>query len=375
MEQRWREYNWPLLVCVLVLLVISALAVYSATLTAVTINGAPLRVIYPNHLVSMAIGLVAMVAVTLFDYQLLSSLARPLYLGAVGLLLLVLVVGRISEGAQSWIALGTRTFQPSEVAKLTLIIALAAYWQRFEGRTSGWLVQIGGLAIAAVPALLVLVQPDLGSAIVIGAIWLVMAWGAGIRASQLGALAVLAMPVLYVAWTSDALLDDYQKRRLLSFYYLLTDPSKADFNDSYNVMQALGAIGQGGWFGAGLTRGLFSQGNYVPVQHTDFIFAVIGEEMGFVGAVVLISFQALLLWQALTIAGQARDSFGQLIALGIFAMLFCHILVNIGMNLSLLPVTGLPLPLISHGGSFMVTVLAAIGLLQSISLRRSKLVF
>ncbi len=374
-SRRWREYNWPLLVCVIVLLVISALAVYSATLTAVTVNGVALRGIYPGHLINMAIGLGAMVAVTLFDYQLLSSLARPLYLFAVALLLAVLVIGRISEGAQSWIALGTRTFQPSELAKLALIITLAAYWHRFEGQASSWPVQIGALALTAVPAVLVLVQPDLGSAIVIGAIWLVMAWGAGIKFSQLAALALLALPALYVAWSSDALLDDYQKRRLLSFYFLLTDPAKADFNDSYNVVQALSAIGQGGWFGAGLTRGLFSQGNYVPVQHTDFIFAVIGEEMGFLGGVVLITFQALLLWQSLSIAGQARDSFGRLIALGIFALLLCHVLVNVGMNLSLLPVTGLPLPFVSHGGSFMITVLAAVGLLQSVALRRRRLVF
>jgi rod shape determining protein RodA len=372
---RWREYNWPLLVCVTVLLLISGLAVYSATLTAVTVNGVALRAIYPNHLVNMAVGLGVMAAVTLFNYQLLSSLARPLYLAAVALLLAVLVIGRISEGAQSWIALGTRTFQPSEVAKLALIVTLAAYWQRFEGRAGSWAVQLGGLVIAAMPAALVLVQPDLGSAIVIGAIWLIVAWGAGLRVSQLAALALVTLPAAYVAWTSEVLLDDYQKRRLLSFYFLLTEPARADFNDSYNVVQALGAISQGGWFGAGLTRGLFSQGNYVPVQHTDFIFAVIGEEMGFLGGVVLVTFQGLLLWQALTIAGQARDTFGRLMALGVFAMLGCHVLINIGMNMSLLPVTGLPLPFVSHGGSFMITVLAAVGLLQSIALRRHKLVF
>jgi rod shape determining protein RodA len=372
---RWREYNWPLLVCVTVLLLISGLAVYSATLTAVTVNGVALRAIYPNHLINMIVGLAVMAGVTLFNYQLLSSLARPLYIAAVLLLLLVLLVGRISEGAQSWIALGARTFQPSELAKLGIIIALAAYWQRFEERASSWAVQFGGLLIAAAPAALVLVQPDLGSAIVIGAIWLVMAWGAGIRLSQLAALALVTLPAAYFAWHSNALLDEYQKRRLLSFFFLLTEPAKADFNDSYNVLQSLGAISQGGWFGAGLTRGLFSQGNYVPVQHTDFIFAVIGEEMGFLGGVVLITFQGLLLWQALTIAGRARDSFGRLMALGIFAMLGCHVLINIGMNMSLLPVTGLPLPFISHGGSFMITVLAAVGLLQSIALRRHKLVF
>ena len=373
--RRWREYNWPLLVCVGVLLVISALAVYSATLTAVTVNGIALRGVYPGHLLNMALGLGLMVAMTRFDYQLLTSLSRPLYLGTAALLGLVLVIGRISEGAQSWFVVGARTFQPSEIAKLALIIALAAYWQRFEGQADRWQTQLGGLIIALVPALLVVVQPDMGSAIVIGAIWLVMAWGAGIKPLQLLGLLLLALGGFYAAWHSNAIFDDYQRRRLLTFYFLLTDPAQVDFNDGYNVIQALSAISQGGWFGAGLTRGLFSQGNYVPVQHTDFIFAVIGEEMGFLGGVVLITFQALLLWQALSIATQARDSFGRLIALGVFAMLFCHVLINLGMNLSLFPVTGLPLPFISQGGSFMVVVLTSVGLLQSIALRRRRLSF
>ena len=373
--RRWREYNWPMLVCVLVLLVIGVLAVYSATLTAVALNGAPLSTLFPRQLVYIGVGLAAMFLVTLLDYSLLSSLARPIYLAVSALLAAVLVVGQINEGAQSWIAIGQRTFQPADLAKLALILALAAYWQQFDTRRGSWPVQLGGLAITAVPLLLVLVQPDLGTAMVIAMIWLVMAWGAGIRLGQLLALALLTLPVAYLAWRSDALLDDYQKRRLLTFFYLLTDPTKVDFNDGYNVIQALGAIGQGGWFGAGLTRGIFSQGNYVPVQHTDFIFAVIGEEMGFVGGVVLITFQALLLWQILSVASAARDTFGRLLALGVFGLLFAHMLINVGMNLSLLPVTGLPLPFISSGGTFMITVLTAIGLLQSVALRRRKLVF
>lgn len=375
MQKHWREYNWPLLICVLVLLVLSALAVYSATLTAVTRNGVALSRIYPWHLVYIVAGIVAMAGTTLFNYQLLSSLARPIYGILLILLFVVLIVGQVSEGARSWLAIGTRTFQPTELAKLGTIIMLAAYWQQNEGRANSWSVQLGGLILVTVPTIFVLLQPDLGSALVMGMIWIVMAWGSGIRMSQLGLLVLVALPLLYLAWNMDGLLDDYQKRRLLTFYYLLVAPTQADFNDSYNVVQALSALGQGGIFGAGLTRGIFSQGNYVPVQHTDFIFAVIGEEMGFVGAVVLIVFQALLLWQALSIASQARDRFGQLIALGIFGMFLCHLLINVGMNLSLLPVTGLPLPFISAGGSFMVISLAAVGLLQSIALRRRRLTF
>lgn len=372
-SRRLREYNWPLLICVLLLLFISVLAVYSATLNAVTGSGVSLSRIYPQHLGNIGIGLAVMVALTFFDYGLLTALARPFYLGIVGLLATVLVIGQISEGAQSWIAVGTRTFQPSELGKLALIIALAAFWQRYEDQRGRWGVQLGALLIATVPMLLVLVQPDLGTTIVFATVWLTMAWGSGIRPLQLAAILGLAIPAAAVGW--EFVLDTYQRDRLLTFYYLLTDPSQVDFNAGYNVIQALNAIGAGGWTGAGLTRGIFSQGNYVPVQHTDFIFAVIGEELGFLGGLALICFQGLLLWQALTIAGQARDTFGRLIALGIFGMLLSHVLINIGMNMSILPVTGLPLPLVSHGGTFTIIVLGAVGLLQSIALRRRKLTF
>ncbi|NTW00854.1 MAG: rod shape-determining protein RodA [Oscillochloris sp.] len=371
--RRWRDYNWPLMVCVAVLLIIGVLALHSATLTAVAANGAPLRPIFPRQIIYIVIGLVAMMAVTLFDYRLLSSLARPLYIGTVILLLIVLVIGKVSEGAQSWIALGERTFQPSEVGKLIVVLALASYWSRFEEYRDSWVIQLGALLIFSVPMLLVLVQPDMGSAIVYTAIWLIMAVGAGMRWQQLVVLALLAIPVGYVGWHN--VLDEFQKVRLFTFYYLLTDPSKVDPDAAYNVIQALSAISAGGWVGAGLTRGLFSQGNYVPVQHTDFIFAVVGEELGFLGALVLITFEALLLWQSLTIAGQSSDLFGRLIALGVFAMIFAHLLINIGMNLSVLPVTGLPLPFISAGGSFMITILVGVGLLQSIALRQRRLAF
>jgi rod shape determining protein RodA len=370
--RRWRDYNWPLLVCVLALLLISILAVHSATLNALS-NGIPLRTIFPGHIINMSIGLGVMTILTLMNYQLLASLARPAYLVSLGLLALVPLIGRVSGGAQSWLMIGTRTFQPSEIAKLALILALAAYWQRYEEQRDRWLVQVGALVLAGIPMLMVFVQPDLGTALVMATIWLVMAWGSGMRWAQLAVLGVLALPILYIGW--EFVLDDYQHRRLLTFYYLLVDPAQVDFNDGYNVIQALNAISAGGMVGTGLTRGLFSQGNYVPVQHTDFIFAVIGEELGFFGSVVMIAFQTLLLWQALTIAGQARDLFGRMIALGVFGMLFSHMVINIGMNMSLLPVTGLPLPLISHGGSFMITVLAAIGLLQSVALRQRRLSF
>jgi rod shape determining protein RodA len=321
----------------------------------------------------MSIGLVLMLLVAAFDYRLLSGLGLPLYLGTVSILGAVLVVGTISEGAQSWFEIGTRTFQPSEIAKLLTIIVLAAYWSRFEDQRHTWLVQLGGLVLAGIPLLLVLMQPDFGTALVFGMIWLVMAWGAGVRLWQLVALGVVALPVVMLGW--EHVLDAEQKSRLLTFYWLLTDPLQVDANDGYNIIQSLNAISSGGLLGAGLTQGLLSQGNYIPVQYSDFIFAVIGEEMGFVGGVVLITFLALLLWLVLTIVEDARDLFGRLIALGIFGMFLSHTLINLGMAMSILPVTGLPLPFVSYGGSFTITTLVAIGLLQSIRMHRRKIVF
>ncbi len=374
MERRlWREFNLFLILCVLALLAISMVSVYSATLSAVTAFGTPLRVLFPRHIINIIVGLITMVAMLLLDYRLLSSLARPMYLGTVGVLAVVLFIGRISEGAQSWIELGTRTFQPSEFAKLLTIIVLAAYWSHFEDRRERWFVQAGGLLLTGVPLLLVLMQPDFGTAMVFGTIWLVMAWGSGIRWQHLTLILMLCFPLILLGW--HYVLDDEQKSRLLIFYWLMVDPTQVDANDGYNIIQSLNAIGSGGIFGAGLTRGLLSQGNYIPVQYSDFIFAVIAEEMGFVGGVVLLMFQILLLWLTLSIANRARDLFGRLIAIGIFGMLLCHVLVNIGMNMSMMPVTGIPLPLISYGGSFTIMILMAVGLLESIAMRWRKIMF
>lgn len=371
--RRWRDLDWSIVGSVAVLLVIGGMALHSATLNAVAGNGLPLRPVFDRQLIYITIGLVVMVMMMLFDYRLLSSLARPLYIAIALLLAAVLVIGRVSEGARSWIAIGERTFQPSELSKLILIVALAAYWQRYADRGGSWLAQLGSLLIAAVPMALVFVQPDLGTALVMASIWLVMAWGAGMRPSQLLLLFIMAVPLGWVAW--HYVLDTYQQVRLSTFYYLLTNPAAVDFNAAYNVIQSLNAISAGGLTGAGLTRGLFSQGNYVPVQHTDFIFAVVGEELGFIGGLVLIIFLAILLWQTLTVASKARDQFGRMIALGMFGMLFSHTVINLGMNMSLLPVTGLPLPFVSAGGSFMVMTLAGIGLLQSVQLRHRQIAF
>lgn len=367
MSRLWRDYNYFLLGCVIVLTGFSLAMVYSATLHDSLTAG-----YFARHLTNLIVGGAAMLLLTALDYHAFQAWVVLLYVGMVATLAFVLMLGQIASGAQSWLDLGLRTFQPSELAKLLIIIALAAFWSAREHASDTWRVQIGALMLVGVPTVLVFFQPDFGTAMVFGTIWLMMAWTAGLRWWQLVTLLVLAFPVGVYGWTH--VLEPYQRSRLLIF----VDPLKYDPELKYgawNIMQSLTAIGSGGLMGHGWTHGLLSQNNYLPVQYTDFIFAITGEELGFIGSAVLLLFETLLIWQALAVASVARDSFGRLIAVGIAAMLMCHVLINVGMNMSIMPITGIPLPFVSYGGSFTLTTFTAIGVLQSIALRRRKIVF
>jgi rod shape determining protein RodA len=379
--RRWQDFNLYLFVSVLVLLGFGIAMVYSTTIgNSYRGNVWSLRSPFMMHFIWLGIGGVAMLALTLFDYHNLQLLARPLYILMLALLGYTLAAGKIGGGAQSWL-LGTASGQPSEPAKLLLIIALAAWWSSRDERRGSWLSLAVSLLLAGLPLALVLAQPDLGTAMVIGVIWLSMAWSAGMSWKQVGVLVLIAIPVLFVGW--QYVLEDYQRGRLLAFTMSqeeLAQVQNDDIRDSiaavfYNVEASKVAVGNGGLLGQGLLNGIQSQRNFLPVQYTDFIFAVTAEELGFVGASAMLGFLCLVLWQAITVAARARDTFGRLIATGVFAMLMIHIFENVGMNIGLMPVTGIPLPFISYGGSFTVTVLAAIGLLQGIDMRRRTLVF
>lgn len=380
-ERRLRDFNAYLFVSILVLLGFGAAMVYS-TMIGNNYTGEVWSLDSPfvKHLIWVALGLGAMVALTLIDYQNLRLLARPLYLITLLLLGYTLVAGDIAGGAQSW--LFESSGQPAELAKLLLIICLANWWAGRDEQRTSWPTMIGSLLLAGLPLLLVLVQPDFGSAMVMASIWITMAWSAGLRWKQLAVLVALAIPLLVIGW--NYVLQDYQRGRLVAFAMdreqverLRDQPRVYEAAQSvyYNVNASKVAIGNGGLLGRGLLNGTQSQRNFLPVQYTDFIFAVTAEELGFVGATAMLTFHCLVLWQAVTVAARARDTFGRLLASGIFGMLLVHVLENVGMNLGLLPVTGIPLPFISYGGSFTVTVLAAMGLLLGIDLRRRALVF
>lgn len=385
MHRRWQDYNLYLLISVLVLLGFGVAMVYSTTI-GTNYPGPVWTYTSPigKHFIWLAIGFTGMITLTLLDYHNLQLLARPFYLVTIVILGFILAAGKIGGGAQSWLLSGEDgqvSGQPAELAKLLLIIALASWWAGREERSNSWLVQGGALLLAGGPLLLVLAQPDLGTAMVIGTVWLVMAWTAGMTWKQFGLLVLIAVPVLYIGW--NYVLEDYQQGRLIAFVMdqeqisqlppgRVREAIEAVF---YNVDASKVAVGNGGLLGQGLLNGIQSQRDFLPVDYTDFIFAVTAEELGFVGAATMLGFICLVLWQAITVAGRARDMFGKLLAVGVFAMLLIHTVENVGMNMGMMPVTGIPLPFISYGGSFTVTVLTSVGLLQSIDMRRRALVF
>lgn len=371
---RWRDFNFYLLGSVLILSGFSLLMVYSTMVgkNAVSYSG------FRNHLIWLALGSVLMIGATLFDYRNLQVLARPFYVLMLALLGVVFALGITRQGAQSWVGFQNLSFQPSEPAKLLLIITLAAWWNAREQKpgSNSWLTLIGSLVLAGVPLVMVLVQPDFGTAMVMGFVWLGMAWAAGMRWYHVVALVAAAVPLLFWGWHN--VLKDYQQGRLLGF--MISEAELAQIDDPqvydavsavlYNVNQSKVAIGNGGFVGQGWNNGTQSQLNFLPVQYTDFIFAVTGEELGFVGATLMLGFLCFTIWQAVTVATRARETFGRLIASGIASLMLIHTLENVGMNMGLMPVTGIPLPFVSYGGSFTLTMLMAVGVLQSIEIRR-----
>ncbi len=317
------------------------------------------------------IGAMLLVFVASFNYRFLSSLAWLLYAGSLGTLVLVLIpgIGMSIAGSRRWFNFGVTTVQPSEFAKLATIIALAS----FVASRGEQMREVGNFAvsllIALVPAGLVFVQPDLGTSTVFGVIWFSIIVTTRVSWKFLGPLLVSIIPVAYLGW--HFVLRDYQKARLLISF----DPFKDPTGDGYNVIQARYAIGAGGLFGSGLQGGTQSRLELLKVRESDFIFAHASGMVGFVGIVCLFALYSILLWRCLRVAQAARDQFGQALAIGFSAMLFYQTFVNMGMNMGIMPVTGVTLPLISQGSSSLWTFLIGIGILQSVLLHHRKLAF
>jgi rod shape determining protein RodA len=312
------------------------------------------------------IGIALMFALARVDYSRFRELRVGLYTAMIASIILVLVLGAAARGSRRWIELPFFTFQPSELGKLILILALAAFALERVRRVSEGQRTARLLLVGVVPAAIVFLQPDLGTGLVYGVITLAVLFIAGVSWKHFAALggvaAAAAAIVLVVApAVGTPVLEPYQEERITSFL----NPSEDPRDSSYQINQALIAVGSGGKTGRG-DDATQTQAGFLPERHTDFIFAVVGERFGFVGAAFLLSLYALLIWRALRILTLSKNLYGSMIAGGIAAMLMFHVFVNVGMNVGVAPVTGIPLPLMSFGGSSVIVTLMAIGVLQSI---------
>ncbi|WP_244246891.1 rod shape-determining protein RodA [Nocardioides euryhalodurans] len=362
--------DWLLMAAVAGLLVIGTLLVWSATSARDDLTAGDPTAYLRKQLVNVAIGLVLMVMVMATDHRWVRILAPLAYLASVGGLVLVLTNGVVINGSRSWIQLGGMSVQPSELAKLAVVIGMAlVVAERSEARrrrTVDWVDVTLMLLIAGLPAALILLQPDLGTMLVLTATVFGVLAASGAPRRWLALLAGGGVSVAVLAvWAG--LLEDYQVDRFLAF----TDPELDPRGAGYNTEQARIAVGNGGLFGEGLFNGSQTRSGFVPEQHTDFIFTVAGEELGLLGAGVLIALLAVVIWRALVIASRTDDVFGRIAASGIACWLGFQAFQNIGMCLGIMPVTGVPLPFVSSGGSSMFAVLLAVGLLQNIHLRSS----
>ena len=313
-----------------------------------------------------AIAVVVFVLATGFDYRWLKTLAWPIYAFQLGLLVLTLAIGEGIGGSARWVSVGPLTFQFSEIAKVLMIVVLASYLASRAGRLDSLLSIVGACLLVGPPLVLVMLQPDLGTSMVFGAILAGMLWMSGASLRWLTVLAMGAVAMIPIAWTY--LLRDYQKARLTSFLDANPDIQGA----GYQLHQAQIAVGSGGFFGKGLTNGTQTQGDFLPVQATDFVFATLGEELGFIGGVVLFILFNLLLWRVLVAGWRSRDTFGTLFAAGVASMITFQLVVNVGMVLGVMPITGIPLPFVTHGGASLVSMAAGLGILQSINVHQSK---
>jgi rod shape determining protein RodA len=364
--------DWTLILAAAALLVIGTLLVWSATAGRDDLTGGDPTSYLKKQLVNIAIGIVLGVMITATDHRWVRILAPLVYLASVAGLALVLVMGSTINGSRSWLLLGGLSIQPAEFAKLAVIIGMALLVaERTEGsrrqREVRHLDVIVMLAVAALPAALILLQPDLGTMLVLSATVFGVIAVSGAPRRWLVALAGGAVGAAALAITLG-LLESYQVDRFIAF----TDPTIDPRGAGYNTTQARIAIGNGGVLGQGLFNGSQTRSGFVPEQHTDFVFTVAGEELGLVGSAVVIALLGIVLWRALSIAAHADDLFGRLAAAGIACWFGFQAFQNIGMCLGIMPVTGVPLPLVSYGGSSMFATLMAIGLLQNIHLRADR---
>jgi len=359
----WRHFDLQLFLYVMLLIGLGVVMGYSAGFNDPAAAGGMSE--SEKTLMWAAIGLILFFVAASVDYHWLRTLAMPLYLFVLGLLTLTVFIGTNLFGAQMSVTVAGLDFQFSEVSKVLMIAILGAYLAGRRERIGRLSTILVAGALTAIPAFLVFRQPDLGTALVFIGILGGMLFLSG---ASLGWMGLFVASVIGMAPVAVGLLQEYQRQRLFCFLDPSADPQGACFQ----LVQALNAVGSGGWLGRGLTVGGEGQRGYIPVQSTDFIFTVVGEDLGFVGGVVLLALFGLLIWRILLIGWRARDAFGMMIAAGLASMILFQVMVNVGMVIGVMPVTGIPLPFVTYGGSSLISLLFGMGILQSIRMRSHK---
>jgi len=308
------------------------------------------------------IGILLMISATLFDYRMLKDYTGILYIAICLILATVLLFGYSIRGTTGWFNLGLFNFQPSEFAKTAMIIILAKYFSK-ASYSSDLKKIIISVIYTFFPAVLIASQPDLGTCSVIVFVWFAMLVVCGTKKRYIAIILLLGALAFGLSWTY--VLKEYQRDRIIAF----VNPSLHPYSSGYNVIQSVVAIGSGKIWGKGLGHGSQSQLNFLPEKHTDFIFAVIAEEMGFIGLSIIFLLFGIIFYRLFRILDEARDNFGKLLTLGTLFMLIFHIAVNIGMNMAIMPVTGIPLPFVSYGGSSLLSLLILVGIVQNVYIR------
>lgn len=371
----WRNLDWPLILAVLALIAIGLVVVYSASYSQLMAAGLnPFHYVY-RQLLAFGLGLILATIIILIDYRAWISWTRVIYLANLLLLGGVLILGKAVFGSQRWVRLGPISVQPSELAKIALVLVLAKFFEKKEhAQEFKGIMQASALTL--LPMGLILLQPDMGTAgIFIGlffTIWFVA--DAKPKHILIGGLSlafggVFAIFVSLKGWIK--LIKPYQITRLLVFL----DPYADRNGAGWNIIQSMIAIGSGGFIGKGLLNGTQSSLHFLPANHTDFVFSVIAEEFGFLGALIVLALYVFVIWRGFRIAAMSKDLYGTLLATGATSIFFFHLIINVGMTLGMMPVTGLPLPFITAGGSTMLTSLMAIAIILNVGLRRIKIMF
>lgn len=360
----WRYFDFWLLGAVAVLTIFGIAMIRSAVAENIDLAGYDQR-----QLIFAVIGFGVILITTAIDYHLWSAISRPMYLGMTLLLGVLFVVGAALFGSARWFDTGVILIQPSELAKIIMILVLADFFTRHQAKIHNLGLIARSLLYTLGVVIWILLQPNLSTSIVIMVIWFALLWAGGLHIKHLIMFAGVGILAPLAAYP---FLVDYQQQRILNFLF---PDLNASHGEIYNIQQALISIGSGGWFGKGYDHGSQVQLRFLKVRHSDFIFSSTAEEFGFVGTVLIMLLMLFVVYRILRAARLARDTFGALICYGVATLIAFQAMVNIGVNLNLLPATGLPLPFISYGGSAMLSLLLGIGLVQSVIVRHKALEF